>query len=381
MIDITGIDDLAGDLLTGPRGRRLLSALVDEATGGEPWAWPAREHDGAPLSEPLPEPLTAVVRERLERAVAAVDLDALGARTDPRGLLPAFAESVGAARYWQDPDAEDRALADPGVAGALRPVARAVAGSAAAAWWSDPVDLAAQQHLTWRFEGRDGYRPIRTAVPGAAAEALRRWRSDADLDEERWRVELPRDHRVSGTWWSTPPHGPELPMTTPVVTGGLPVGTALVEDEAGVEEVDARALRLRDGLRVAEVHDARAWCDLVAAHPRSVTFTRRHDWWEATGWDGAWVLPDWASVAREWDGVHLSARGYLAVSGRLLETTVGGDVVGPDTAGVRPGPARTLLAGWGPGRTHWLTDAVEDVGDPVRWRSDGDHPPRWAPAG
>lgn len=244
--------------------------------------------------------------------------------------------------------------------------------------------MGAQQHLTWRFERRDRYVPIVTGSAGASTAAWREWRAAADAEEERWRVEAPRDvlGGWSGTWWSFPAERPELPVSTPVVAGDLPVGTTLVEDEMGIEEVDARALRLRDGLRVLELHDAADWCDLVAAHPRSVTFTRRLDWWLATGWDGAWVLPDWASVAREWDGVHLSARGYLAVSGRLLETTVPGGVVGADTDGIRPGPARTLLAGWNPGVTHWLTDAVAAVGPPVRWRSvAGGYPLEWTASG
>ncbi len=374
--------DLAAALLAGPRGRRLLSAFVSADV--ESWVWPAWRHDvGVVGYHPLPDDLRAELRERLRRTVDAVDLDAVAALADPRDLLPAFADSVAAARYWQDPDAEDRALDDPEVVDLLRPVADAVARSAAAAWWSDPFDVGAQQHLTWRFERRDRYVPIVTGNAGASTAAWHEWRAAADAEEERWRVEAPRDvlGGWSGTWWSFPSERPELPSSTPVVAGDLPVGTTLVEDEMGIEEVDARALRLRDGLRVLELHDAADWCDLVAAHPRSVTFTRRHDWWLATGWDGAWVLPDWASVAREWHGVHLSARGYLAVSGRLLETTVPGDVVGADTDGIRPGPARTLLAG-GPGRDALAHRRRRRGRAPVRWRSvEGGYPLEWTASG
>ena len=400
-------EELVEQLLVGPRGRRLLSALVGEVTqahGAQPWTWPVRGHDEpGPLGEPVREQL----RQRLEQAVTAVDLAAVAARDDPRQLLRPLADAVSSARYWQHPDTEDQALADPAVAERLRPLAQAVAGSGAAAWWSQPVDPQAQQHLSWLFEGRDRYQPILAGARGAATSrapaALRRWRRDAAVEEERCRVERPRavEANWSGTWWSSPPQLPELVVSTPVLpataaapagaergAGGevdsrrwvLPVGMALVEDDLGVEEVHARALRLREGLRVHEVHGAEAWCALVAAHPRSVTFSRRHDWWRATGWDGAWVLPDWASVAREWDGVHLSVRGYLAVSGRLLETSVAGAVAGQDLHGVRPGAARTLLAGWSPGQTCWLTDVVEEVGGPVLWCSRGDdHPLRWAP--
>ncbi|WP_432572295.1 hypothetical protein [Kineococcus sp. SYSU DK005] len=426
-------EELAQALLVGPRGRRLLSALVHEATragGAEPWTWPAwGQDDLAPLSESLLQRL----RQRLGQAVAAMDLGALAAREDPRQLLTALADAVCSARYWQEPDTEDQALADAGVARQLRPLARAVATSAAAACWSQPVDLSAQQHLSWLCEGRDRYQLIVPGAEGAASSqsvasaALGRWREEAAAEEERCRLERPRDAGAnwSGTWWSSPPRLPELLLSTPVLpatagTGGpaagagagscaggscagdcaagdsfevgkldsrrqvLPVGMTLLEDEPGIEEVHARAVRLRQGVRVYEVHDAQAWCELVAAHPRSVTFSRRQNWWRATGWDGAWVLPDWASVASNWDGVHLSVRGYLALSGRLLQTALGWEVtralVGADVEGVRPGAARTLLAGWSPGQTYWLTDVVQQVGQPVLWCSrEEDYPLRWTP--
>jgi hypothetical protein len=361
-VEVVITDDLAGQLLRGPRGRRLLSAVVGEATEGtEPWIWPAWGHDdGAPLDDVLEE-----LQRRLGRAVAAVDLDAVSARRDPRDLWSPLADAVCSARYWQHPDVEDRALAEEAVASLLRPVAQAVAASEAASWWSQPVDLDAQQQLSWLYEGRDPYVPV---VAGQQGEALARWREEAAADEERCRVERPKDVGANwtGTWWSSPPQLPELLVTTPVLPGELPVGMTMLEDDLGLEEVLARPVRLRAGLRVHEIHDAQAWCDLVAAHPRSVTFSRRHDWWRSTGWDGAWALPDWASVATAWDGVHLSGRGYLAVSGRLLETSA-------------PGAARTLLAGWSPVQTHWLTDVVEEVGEPVRWVSrEDDHPLRWS---
>lgn len=406
-VEVVIDEDFAGQLMNGPRGRRLLSALVGEtvaATDDEPWVLPAWHHDDP---EPLGQRLLEQLRQRLGRAVAAVDLDSVAARGDPWELLPALADAVGSARYWQHPDSEDQALSDPAVAEQLHPVAQAVAGSGAAAWWTQPVDLGTQLHLSWLFEGRDRYEPIATAGLGAvtsrAAAALRGWREEAAADEERCRVERPRSVGANwgGTWWSSPPQLSELLLSTPVLpaTGGvrpgidrvagrevdggrwgLPVGMSLVEDDLGVEEVHARAVRLRPGVRVFEVHRAQDWCDLVASHPRSVTFSRRHDWWRATGWEGAWALPDWSSVAREWDGVHLSVAGYLTVSGRLLQTTVSGTLVGQDVEGIAPGVARTLLAGWSPGQTYWLTDVMEEVGDPVPWSSSGDdYPWCWTP--
>jgi len=42
--------------------------------------------------------------EDLASAVTDTDLDALGGAQDPRSLLPALADAVEWARYWQEPD-------------------------------------------------------------------------------------------------------------------------------------------------------------------------------------------------------------------------------------------------------------------------------------
>ena len=70
---------LADALLAGPRGRRLLFELVDEAgTGsGQQWAHLAARSEGV---APLPQQLLEQLAQRLREAVAAVDLDALGLR-------------------------------------------------------------------------------------------------------------------------------------------------------------------------------------------------------------------------------------------------------------------------------------------------------------
>jgi hypothetical protein len=101
------------------------------------------------------------------------------------------------------------------------------------------------------------------------------------------------------------------------------------------------------------------WAALAQRHPLEVTASRRHDWWRITGWEGAWVVPDWAAVAEEADAVHLGVDGYLATAGRALPVDVPG-----------AGPARTLLAGFDPGATWWLTDALAGLGEPTDWRRD-----------
>jgi hypothetical protein len=61
------------------------------------------------------------------------------------------------------------------------------------------------------------------------------------------------------------------------------------------------------------------------------------------------VIPDWPAVAEEYDAVHVSVWGWLTTAGRPV--AVDG--------------AASLLAGWSPDATFWLTDCLELVGDPV----------------
>jgi hypothetical protein len=50
----------------------------------------------------------------------------------------------------------------------------------------------------------------------------------------------------------------------------------------------------------------------------------------------------------------------------------------PDDVPGVDGPARTLLGGWDPDATWWLTDVVRGIGEPTDWRRQDDEPPRWA---
>ncbi|SDY63785.1 hypothetical protein SAMN05660209_03348 [Geodermatophilus africanus] len=155
-----------------------------------------------------------------------------------------------------------------------------------------------------------------------------------------------------------------------VVTRRLPAGLQLVEDSLGWES--ARSWPVSppaQTARVLEVTGPVAWVTLVERFPLDVTASRRHDWWRATGRDSAWAIPDWAAVAEEFDAVHLTVDGYLATAGRALPVRT------PD------GPAGTVLAGWDPGATWWLTDVLPGLGEPTDWRGDRDAPGGWVPVG
>jgi hypothetical protein len=73
------------------------------------------------------------------------------------------------------------------------------------------------------------------------------------------------------------------------------------------------------------------------------------------------VIPDWEKVAGEWDAAHLTVTAYLSTAGRPLE-------LGDGTA--------TVLAGWNPGGTIWLTDVARELpGQRQPWRRDANR--RW----
>jgi hypothetical protein len=57
------------------------------------------------------------------------------------------------------------------------------------------------------------------------------------------------------------------------------------------------------------------------------------------------VLPDWAAVRGDYDGVHLSWAGFMTTEGRVTELGDG---------------SVTMLRYWGSERTLWLADVFED---------------------
>ena len=63
--------------------------------------------------------------------------------------------------------------------------------------------------------------------------------------------------------------------------------------------------------------------------------------------------------AGDYDAVHLSVAGYLATAGRAL----------------RAGEWHTVLAGWNPDETWWLTVTPRRVEPAVRWAATGDSEP------
>jgi hypothetical protein len=340
---ITAMD--AADLLRGPRGRRLCYELRRISAEHSLPATPGRmEVDG-------------------QTAVEAV------------------AGACDWAMYWQPPDDVDVDLRSTQWLSRLQPVAEAIASSPATSWWSSPLELE-DQHLV-RFLDEDAAQPedeptltgLRAAVNGLNLEHSRdrrdddagggfgavwkkissAWRPVPGLDPGSGPVEW---KTVSGVWWSAPIAHPGVRTARSIRQPSLPVGLVFVEDSFGWTAATSWQVCPTRDARVLELGAPQHWVDLVRRYPLDVTDTsKRGDWWRTTGRDGRWAMPDWPSVAEDWDAVHLSVAGYLTTAGRALP-------VDSDTA--------TVLAGWPPDATFWLADVLRVTGGPTQWRRDTD---------
>jgi hypothetical protein len=282
---------------------------------------------------------------QLRELLKAVNLEELSSCTDEVELLDFVADSVGSAWYWQDPDDMDTILADDVVAEELRPVADALISAPASRWWPSPVALADQVFADWRPRSA-----LLRQLTGAEA-ILRDWKQAALADEAK----------QSGSYWWSPPINAELANTTRRLSNLGAVGLLLLEDGMSDTSATCWSVRCREQPRNFEINGANEWIDLVKRYKLEVTWGRGDAWAMATGLDVRWFLPDWSQVADEFDAVHLSVSGYLAISGRPL-------LLDDDMA--------TLVAGWAPDETYWLRDILEISGPGVEWESMQDHPSR-----
>jgi len=297
----------ANDLLIGPRGRQLCAQL------------------------------------------RGCDLGRLADTQSPEAFLDALAATVSAAMYWQEP--AECALARPDLDRALRPVAEAVIAAPAAQWWSSPIARDDQYEVIFD----DPSDPPSPIPDGDAHAALVRWRADELADERSAATERPADPTANWTvhWWSAPVI---FGLTTSTRTIGRtgPIGLSLVEDAIGWTAAQCRPLQVHAGASVFEITSPEDWVELVRGYPLAVPNSRRHDWWRATGHDLEWAIPDYVAVAEDFDAIHLSVAGYLSTAGRPLAV----------------GATSTVLVGWDPDQTWWLSDSIEPAGPPTHWRTD-----------
>lgn len=335
MAALAGVGRDGTALLTGPRGREVCALVAQLADPTVELPLGATEH--------------ATTRRLLDH-LRGLDVEPVASLVDPLALVDVLGQSVDSARYWQEPDEREALLRDPRVVAALEPVAHALAVAPASRWWWSPLDPGTQAVVRWLERGRT--RADRPQLTGVEVR-LDRWRTATIEDEERAAAERPAafDARWSGSWWATPVH--DDVTTTSRRLGRLPaVQLELVEDSMGWERARLAPVEVHRDRRVFEIVAASDWTELVDAYPLDVDRSRRHDWWRATGGTGPWQIPDWPAVGRDHDAVHLTVVGYLGGAGRAL-TTRGG---------------QTVLAGFDPDLTYWLTDSLTQVVAATTWR-------------
>ncbi|QHF24452.1 hypothetical protein GTU73_10830 [Rathayibacter sp. VKM Ac-2804] len=335
----------ADALLSGPRGRRL---CLEYATAADPALHTAAfllAHAGGGRGESVL--LYASEDGTDARDLPVPTLESLAAMVEALPPTPAeddavraaLRRSVDTAYSWQEPDAEDVLAALPEIRSALIPVAEHVLLSPAAATWTSPATTT-QWAVDWR---PDTARPL----PTGAAALLDEWSAARRADEEQSARERPSDPRasVSGSWWS-------LPLRLLRTRSRIEDLLELVEDSGGLDA--ATVTPVTGAGRTLEIGSAEDWAQLCRAYPAEVTASRRHDWHRVTGGEGRWLLPDWQRAAADWDAVHLTTLGYLSSATRLIP-------VDDEYASV--------IAGWAPDSTLWLTDGARESDAPrQQWR-------------
>jgi hypothetical protein len=345
-------------LLAGPRGRDLCANLLDDRLtdpdGEVSPVW-------ADAVQAMRQGASRRAARRLTECVSLADLS--GAPPDAAALHAALTATVDFASYWSRPDDEDRGSADPAAREALGPVAEAVVAAASRSdlrWWAGPADRTGQRCT--QFLDQD---PFPEPVLTGTAALRTAWLADTEK-EERAARRRPQDPAApyGGRWWSAPELS-GLPLTTRRLPELGAVGLALVEDGFGWRLARCWPVVVADGARIYEVDSLARWAELADRYPLEVSRSRRHDWWNATGRAGRWLIPDYAAAAADWDAIHLSVAGYLTAAGVPA-------IVGADTS--------TLLAGWHPDATWWLSDVLSFSGSspPELWREDDEAPFGWS---
>ncbi|OZD58865.1 hypothetical protein [Rhodococcus sp. 06-1460-1B] len=358
-------------LLAGPRGRRLLleyALLAEEDSAVDvehsfcsavflaSYRLDVDQGAGVVMFGPGAEEArqTVVTAEDVADRLSRVPLPEVTAGV----LRSVLAAAVDHAMYWQPPNGEDVLAATASVRGELERIAEHVASTPHAQWWSTGL-AAADQWIVWWDNAYAQFRDDPAATL-TTAETLHDYGARTAKEEVRAATVRPADPAAgfSGEWWSVPP----TRSSTRSLFDGTPAELWFVEDGMGWKRAVSRRMRVPSGVRAYEIDGPQAWAQLCREFPVEVTAQKRHDWYCATGRAGRWVVPDWPRVAEQYDGIHLTVRGYLSAAGTAI-------TVDDATASV--------IAGWAPDETYWLTDTAAADGDKAQvWvcDTDGEHP-------
>ncbi|WP_019147164.1 hypothetical protein [Timonella senegalensis] len=322
-------------LLSGPRGRRLLLELAC-----------ARNQT---LEELMyvnyVSELTAGDRARVVVELARATAQLEQSPPNEFELLLALRESTARAMYWQEPDSEDKLLAQPTIISALRPLA-AILAPFSPSWWTSP--MGAGQRRIQDAGGID----LNQNEAWQAGAGVRQWYQMA-MAEERHSEDFIPDPRANytGMWWSTPSH-PSVPVTTQLIDGLGPVGLWTQEDQIQSEFAVTYPITLIGPCRVLEITNTQDYINLVERYPLRMTRSRLHDWYRVTGATDEWFIPHWGLIAKDYEAVHLTTAAYLETATRRLPV-MGGS---------------TMLAGWSPDVTYWVGNSAVLGGRAEEWQ-------------
>ncbi|MGR6521052.1 hypothetical protein ACU5JM_05395 [Rhodococcus erythropolis] len=99
-------------------------------------------------------------------------------------------------------------------------------------------------------------------------------------------------------------------------------------------------VRIYGAPRIYEITGPQDWANLVDTYPLPVPASRRFVWYDTTGEYRDWFIPDWVSVAADYDAIHLTLMAYLTTPGIAIPLSANSGA--------------TVLAGWDPDATFWL---------------------------
>lgn len=235
------------------------------------------------------------------------------AATEPVTSMYLLGRALTEISVWLSDHAEvmQRVLSD---GPRLRPLAEAILSEPGTGWWFGPLDRASQL-VAWGPGG---------APPPADSEALPR----------------PSPPDRPPTAWECYAQKPEWGLYTSTAFGDLSaavIGAAECAGDLGPLELPfpRYLLRVSSTARIYEVDSPDAWRRLCLAYPAP----------DRGSLTGGLVVPDFAAVARDWDGVHVTLGGLLTADQVQLD--------GPE------GP--TALQGWDTEATVWLRWVFDKV--------------------
>ena len=265
-------------------------------------------------------------------------------------LVAALAESVTSAMYWQEPDMTDVILEGRTIVDAL---ARFAERSGFANLDLEALSQGEERSVRWRHDDPD---LDGEGDPIPAEQILDSWHRNKLAEVKEAARTRPDDPTAnwSGSWNSTPPY--RLTNSNRLLPDGTPAALTYVEDGPISDRATTHTV---DGDAATYLIDSdEDWVRLCDQYPMVVTAAVRHDWYRVTGRDGVWIIPDWHAVSKDWGAVRLTVHGYLTSATKAIP--------------VRGGAS--MIAGWNPGETYWLTDVIERDG--VDWVSTGES---WKP--